>query len=443
MDIVSSQAEIKKLMRFFEHPKAGTWQRVELDIKRNRMGWGTLYLKDGNGKPLANQEIKVKQLTHDFKFGCNAFKLKDFECQEKNDAYEMYFKRVFNEAVVSFLWDTLEPVENQPRFSADSPRVERRPPVDVMLDWCEENQIAPKGHWLFCDNFAPAWLSKDSREVMHRLEKRIALLGERYGTRIRKWDVLNETFTYHPRHNPGINDASVPADYAYMVFKMAEKYFPVSNEFIYNDGEFISFGAFAHDSSPMFLFADRLLRRGVKLDGLGMQFHMYGNSPEVHSAPENRNYFDPVHLLNVMDQLGKLNMPLHISEISLTTYPDLPRELAEEVQAQLLYNLYRVWFSQRNCASIVYWNMCDKTAFGLESRFDACLIDADFKEKPSYRMLDRLVNKEWHTETTIVTNADGEAEWNGFYGEYLLDIAGCHHKVAMTPRSENEYTLVL
>lgn len=83
--------------------------------------------------------------------------------------------------------------------------------------------------------------------------KRIALLGERYGTRIRKWDVLNETFTYHPRHNPGINDASVPADYAYMVFKMAEKYFPVSNEFIYNDGEFISFGAFAHDSSPMFL----------------------------------------------------------------------------------------------------------------------------------------------------------------------------------------------
>lgn len=43
MDIVSSQAEIKKLMRFFEHPKAGTWQRVELDIKRNRMGWGTLY----------------------------------------------------------------------------------------------------------------------------------------------------------------------------------------------------------------------------------------------------------------------------------------------------------------------------------------------------------------------------------------------------------------
>lgn len=58
-------------------------------------------------------------------------------------------------------------------------------------------------------------------------------------------------------------------------------------------------------------------------------------------------------------------------------------------------------------------------------------------------MLDRMVNKEWHTEATIVTNADGETEWNSFYGEYLLGIAGSHHKVAMTPRSENEYTLVL
>lgn len=443
MGIESPREQVNRLMRFFDHPQAGTWQRVDLDIRRNRMGWGRVYLKDGAGRPLTNQTIKVKQLSHDFKFGCNAFKLKDFESQEKNAAYETYFKRVFNEAVVPFLWDTLEPDENHPRFGADSPRIERRPPVDVMLDWCEENHIAPKGHWLFCDNFAPSWLPKDSREVMYRLEKRIALLGERYGTRIRKWDVLNESFTYHPRHSPGINDASVPSDYAFMVFKMAEKYFPVSDEFIYNDGEFISFGAFAHDSSPMFLLADRLLRRGAKLDGLGMQFHMYGVSPEVHSAPESRNYFDPAHLLNVLDQLSKLNMPLHISEISLSTYPDLPRELAEEVQAQLLYNLYRVWFSQRNCASIVYWNMCDRTAFGSESRFDACLIDAAFKEKPSYRMLDRLVNKEWHTETTIVTNADGEAEWNGFYGDYQLDIAGRSEKVSMTPRSENEYTLVL
>ena len=48
---LTAQDKIKALMRFFDHPKAGTWERVELDIKRNRMGWGTLFLKDANGNP--------------------------------------------------------------------------------------------------------------------------------------------------------------------------------------------------------------------------------------------------------------------------------------------------------------------------------------------------------------------------------------------------------
>ena len=58
-------------------------------------------------------------------------------------------------------------------------------------------------------------------------------------------------------------------------------------------------------------------------------------------------------------------------------------------------------------------------------------------------MLDRLVNKEWHTETAVVTDDNGEASWNGFYGDYELNIAGEKRIVSMTPRSENEYKLNL
>ena len=440
---LSVDEKVKKLMRFFEHPKAGTWERVELDIRRNRMGWGTLFLKDPDGNPLKNCGIRVKQSSHDFRFGCNAFKLKDFAEQEKNDAYEEYFKRVFNEAVVPLLWDSTEPERGKFRFAADSPKLARRPPADVIVEWCEQNGIAPKGHWIFCDNFVPRWLPDDPRKVMDQLENRIIELAERYGGRIRKWDVVNESFTYHPRRNPRIGDAAVPPDYVWRIFKMAEKYFPFSSEFIYNDGNGISFGSFAHDSSPMFLLADRLLRRGAKLDGLGLQFHMYADSVLEHANGDIRNYFDPAHLLRVLDQLGQLNLPLHISEVSLTTYPDLPRALAEELQAQLLRNFYRLWFSQRNCDSIVFWNLCDRTAYGNQDRFDACLIGADFREKPSYRMLDRLVNKEWRTETTVVTDENGEASWNGFYGDYELDISGAKRTVSMTPRSENEYRINL
>ncbi len=432
----------RQLLRKFEHPKAGTWERVELDIKRNRMGWGTILLKDRAGRPLKNCEIRIRQTGHDFKFGCNAFKLKDFSDNEKNAAYEEFFRRVFNEAVVPLFWDSTEPERGEFRYSADSPVMARRPPADLVIDWCEENRIAPKGHWIFCDNFVPSWLPKDSREVMFLLEKRIMELGRRYGTRIRKWDVVNESFTYHPRKCPTIGDATVPPDYVYQTFQMAEKYFPVMDEFIYNDGTDISFRSFAHDSSPMFLLADRLLRRGAKLDGLGLQFHLYG---DVESAVrmETGSFFDPAHLLQVMDQLGQLNLPLHISEISLPCYPEFPRDIAREIQGELLRNFYRVWFSQKNCQSIVYWNLCDGTAYGDESRFNAGLIGPDFTEKPSYRILDSLINHEWHTETTVATDENGEAVWNGFYGEYDLKFLGTCEHVSLTPRGENEYPFAL
>lgn len=438
----NSREIVRQLMRKFEHPKAGTWERVDLDIRRNRMGWGTILLKDSAGTPLKNREIRIRQKNHDFKFGCNAFKLKDFAEKEKNAAYEEYFKRVFNEAVVPLLWDSTEPERGKFRFAADSPAMDRRPPADVVVEWCEANQISPKGHWVFCDNFVPKWLPKDSRNVMFLLEKRIQELAQRYGTRIRKWDVVNESFTYHPRKDPNIGDAAVPPDYVYQIFKMAEKYFPFMDELVYNDGTDISFRAFAHDSSPMFLLADRLLRRGAKLDGLGLQFHLYGGVEDA-ARMETRSYFDPAHLLQVLDQLGKLNLPIHISEISLPTYPELPRTLAEEVQGELLRNFYRTWFSQKNCQSIVYWNLCDGTAYGTESRFNAGLISSDFKEKNAYRILDTLVNHEWHTETTVATDENGEAVWNGFYGEYELDFCGKKETVALTPRSENEYLLSL
>ncbi len=432
----------EKLLYRFDHPKAGTWERVDLDIKRNRMGWGTVFLKDASGIPRKNCEIRVRQKSHDFQFGCNAFKLGNFADPGKNAAYEEFFKRVFNEAVVPFLWDSTEPEQGKFRFAADSPAMDRRPPADLLIDWCEQNRIAPKGHWMFCDNFVPRWLPRDSRDVMILVEKRIAELAERYASRVRKWDVVNESFTYHPRKNPAIGDAAVPEDYVRQIFKMAEKYFPVTSEFIYNDGTEISFRAFAHESSPMFLLADRLLRRGVKLDGLGLQFHLYG-ALEDAMRMRVKSFFDPAHILQVLDQLGHLRLPLHISEISIPTYPELPREPAEELQARLLRNFYRLWFSQENCSSIVYWNLCDKTALGDESRYDAGLISVDFKEKPSYRMLDQLINHEWHTECTIVTDENGEASWNGFYGEYELEFAGSAHSVGLTSRSENEYSFLL
>ena len=117
-----------------------------------------------------------------------------------------------------------------------------------------------------------------------------------------------------------------------------------------------------------------------------------------------------------------LNIPLHMTETSFSTYPQLPRKKAEKLQADILHHFYRLWFSIPNMRSIVLWNFADNTAFGSENRFQAGILDKDLNPKPAYEELDRLIHEEWHTETMVETDERGIADWNGFYGHYDMEI---------------------
>lgn len=435
--------------RDMDHPRGGIEERIELDIRRHRKGWGRFVLSDSENKPVRNASLRFTQTKHEFLFGSNLFKLRDFPTEKQNEAYEALFKKVFNIATVPFYWDTLEPEPGMLRYSRNSPPIARRPPTDLAVDWCLENGIVPKGHWLFCDIFVPAWLPKNSKELMVLLETRIAQLAERYGAKVTLWDVVNEAFSYPRWFHKTIAWSVVPQDYVYQVFKLAEKYFPNHAELLYNDGHQISYEPFHYDNSPVYLLCKNLLERGVRLGGIGIQFHMYGALEQMVAGEGGplHLYFDPVHQFNVLDQYARLGLPLHMTEISLPTYPELPRKEAEEFQAKLLRHFYRIWFSQEKMESIVWWNFSDKTAYGWESDYDAGLVGQDMGEKPAYRMLDHLVNHEWHTECTVETDENGVADWNGFHGDYDLEITvgstTLKRKTSLSKHSYNEERISL
>jgi hypothetical protein len=77
--------------------------------------------------------------------------------------------------------------------------------------------------------------------------------------------------------------------------------------------------------------------------------------------------------------------------------------------------LYRLWFSAPNMAGITYWNLADGTAYNAENKFMAGLVDKDINPKPSYRVLDGLINHDWKTNPTAKTDAAGKAQYRGFY----------------------------
>ncbi|MBO5218064.1 MAG: hypothetical protein J6C52_01455, partial [Clostridia bacterium] len=101
----------------------------------------------------------------------------------------------------------------------------------------------------------------------------------------------------------------------------------------------------------------------------------------------------------------------------------------EAVQAELLTNLWRLFFAQRSMEAIIYWNVPDGYAHRAEpgdmtagqNIYYGGLLGFDLHEKPAWKALDRLVNYEWHTETTAPVK-NGTAEFRGFYGNYNVIV---------------------
>ena len=101
----------------------------------------------------------------------------------------------------------------------------------------------------------------------------------------------------------------------------------------------------------------------------------------------------------------------------------------EALQAEILRNLYRMWFSHPAMEAVVYWNVVDGfAAFAPqgdmtagENYYHGGLVRYDFTPKESYRVIQELFTKTWHTDLTLDTDTD-ELNFKGFYGVYELEI---------------------
>ena len=157
----------------FDKYREETDDRVKNGIEQNRKGYVSVTVADKDGKPIPGVKIRAKLKRHEYLHGANIFMLDELETDEKNEKYRTAFKDAFNEATLPFYWDALEPEENKPRYTKDSPKIYRRPSPDLCLEFCEQNRIIPKAHCLTYFNFQPSWVSKsDIADMKTKLEKR-------------------------------------------------------------------------------------------------------------------------------------------------------------------------------------------------------------------------------------------------------------------------------
>lgn len=409
----------RKVLELFEEHKEFLEERISFGIEQHRKGYASIVVKDADGKPVTVAKIKVRQRTHEFKFGANLFMLDELESEEKNEMYKKYFADTFNMATLPFYWDATEPEKGKTRYARDSEKLYRRPSIDLCIEFCEKHGIEPREHALAYEHFFPDWLKTASvAEVKSALENRYKEISERYSDKIPTIEVTNEM---HWRE--GKTAFYNEPDYVEWCFKLAEKYFP-ANQLVIN--ECTMWNDVGNPRDKDYAYIEAAMLRGARIDAVGMQYHMFFKAEDEYEA--TRPFYNPKKLYDIMDLYSGLGKPLQITEVTIPAYSYESED--EEIQAELIKLLYSIWFSHPNTEQIIYWNLVDGYAFGAsqgdmtagENYFYGGLLRFDMTPKPAYYAIKNLIEKEWHTEAEIITDDAGKAKFKGFYGEYDAEI---------------------
>ena len=445
----------KKVLELFEKQKELIEVKSNCGIELYRKGFGSITVTDSEGNKIPDAKITLNQKSHEFKFGANLFMLDELETAEKNEAYKKHFVDVFNMATLPFYWDATEPEEGKTRYDKDSPRMYRRPAIDLCMEFCKKHGIEPREHALAYEGFFPKWLYNASiSEIKMHLEKRFSEISERYKHKINTIEVTNELMWEKGR--TAICDWD---GYAEFCFKLAEKYFPV-NQLVINEISPLSWEDRCRYSDKYYAYIDALIKKGGRVDAIGMQYHMfYKREDEFENT---RPYYDPQNLYAHMDLYSKFGKPLQVTEVTVPAYSNDAED--EEIQAEILEYLYKIWFSHPNTEQIIYWNLVDGYAhlwdpdpekikksqgdmtLG-ENVYYGGLLRFDMTPKPAYYTIKNLIQNVWHTKAEKTTDSDGTASFHGFYGQYDVCITAGDKTVCKTinlsSESHNEFLLEL
>lgn len=441
---------------------SGVQAHIDSAIDKNRKADAILKIKDIPPGTI----VKVEQLTQDFYFGANIFNFNQLGSKERNNRYKELFGTLFNSATVAFYWKPFEMIPNQLRFRegywdtenfwnmVDSPKTEphwRRPASDPIIFYLHDKGVRIKGHNMVWGNNKwqkPDWLfdqlcSEDEKDAINKLggiqafgklssdkmeevapkfagilkeqyRKRVIELAQYYGNKIQCWDVVNESANdYHGKLITGnaYYDHSVygvmPGDYIFDGFKTAEEYLPKDVKININD--------YANDLNYANQVKD-LKAHGLRINLMGSQMHLF-NPQQCLDIAAGKPIESPQKIWNLMDTLAMAETPIAVSEITITAPGDDARGRA--IQAQITRNLYRLWFSIKDIVEITWWNVVDDCGAPGEPTTSG-LFTRNLDPKPSYFVLNELINKEWKTNLDLKISSNGTAKFRGFKGVYLV-----------------------
>ena len=469
--------DVKELMSsaYWDRWNDDEQRRIDNDIELSRKADAEIAFDDW----MPGSEVSVQQVSHDFVFGSHIFNFNQLGSKDANKRYREVFGSLLNAATVPFYWKKFEPERGVFRYATSDNDTEkfwnnckepyyesnwRRPSTNQIVDFCKEKGLRMHGHVLIWGNrkwHHPEWMEdflegeerelynsmitkradlqnyKDGDEFNDRYESltsreiynmfprfidkmgsafdnRIKELAEHYGSEIPSWDVVNESAIDYEagRIIPGdmfckSRYGFMPGDYPYRALKTAEKYFPAEVALNINDYKMTK--GYAAE-------VKELVERGAKIDIVGAQMHLFKPQQSLDIA-QGKDIQSPSKVREWMEILGANGIPIHLSEITITSPGD--DEKGRAMQAVIVRNLYRLWFSNPQMMGITWWNLVDDCGAPGEPNKSG-IFDRQMRPKTAYYALNDLLNKEWRTNITAVVDADNILRFRGFKGKYRI-----------------------
>ena len=257
---------------------------------------------------------------------------------------------------------------------------------DAVVRFARAHQMKVRGHCLVWGRYNPDWLTQGhftSRQLSRLLHQHIMRVMKHYAGQVFAWDVVNEALDENGDvrdslwyNQPGIGFSQERTAYIEQVFRWAHKADPHALLF-YNEAEGEGLN---RKSDAIYAMIKDFKRRGVPIDGVGLQMHIPTLDADIPAIATN------------IARLTALGVQVHITELDVSVPLNangLPRPGDLLRQGDVYRGIVRACLNSAGCTAIQTWGFTDKYSWiGSHShgaRGQALPFDRTYQPKPAYR----------------------------------------------------------
>ena len=281
--------------------------------------------------------------------------------------------------------------------------------ADEYVKYGQDNDMILRGHTLVWHSQIPDWFFQDkddptkpaSSELLRsRLENHIKTVVGRYKGKIKYWDVVNEVISdssglrgdnENSKWKSIIGDLDgdgYDSDYIELAFKYAHEADPDAKLIINDYGTEGS----TRKRDDLYNLVERMLKKGIPVDGVGLQSHISMYSP---SAQQNKECIEKFATLKKYNkdftvQVTELDMSIYSSDSEgvKPVTDDINAQQAHQYKA--LFDVYKEEAEKGNLSLVMLWGNSDDDTwldtFPVKTgRLNAPLLfDRNLQAKPAY-----------------------------------------------------------